>query len=174
MSIYHDISLWCFDAMIRTISLLLNKSLLNKFLRHTKIMQLRCNNKKWPNLITSKPKKLDSHKILVVNLSTESLDTEPSRYWLHHSYVDKNKNVKRNVSAELESLSIFLDKYMNPSSKENFHDYLRVTTNIITKILMIMRTRSNHLQIYGKMKTLLFYRLIGILLIYPKQGWLCQ
>ena len=135
MSIYHDISLWCYDAMIRTISLLLNKSLLNKFLRHTNIMQLRCNNKKWPNLITSKPKKLDSHKILVVNLSTESLDTEPSRYWLHHSYVDKNKNVKRNVSAELESLSIFLDKYINPSSKENFHDYLRVTTNIITKII---------------------------------------
>ena len=52
---------------------------------------------------------------------------------MHRSYVDKNKNVRRNVSAELESLSILLVKYINPSSKENFHEYLRVTTNIITK-----------------------------------------
>ena len=31
------------------------------------------------------------------------------------------------------SLSINLDKYINASSKENFHEYLRAVTNIITK-----------------------------------------
>ena len=76
---------------------------------------------------------------------------------LHHSYVDKNKNVKRNVATELESLLIILDKYINPSSKENFQEYLRATTNIITKNIMIMITRPNHSRIYGKMKTLMFY-----------------
>ena len=76
---------------------------------------------------------------------------------LHHSYVDKNKNVKRNVATEFESLLIILDKYINPSSKENFHEYLRATTNIITKNIMIVITRSNHSRIYGKMKTLMFY-----------------
>ena len=78
-------------------------------------------------------KKLDSYKILVINLSTENLDTKPLRYGLHHSYVGKNKNVKRNVATKLESLSIILDKYINLWSKENFHEYLRVATNIITK-----------------------------------------
>ena len=82
-------------------------------------MQLRCKNEKLHNLITSKPKKLDSYKTPVINLFTENLDTEPLRYGLHHSYVDKNKNVKRNVAAKLESLSIILDKYINPSSKRN-------------------------------------------------------
>ena len=81
-----------------------------KSLRHTNIMQIRYKNKKLHNLITSKPKKLDSYKIPIINLSTENLDTEPLRYGLHHSYVDKNKNVKRNVATELESLSIILDK----------------------------------------------------------------
>ena len=86
-------------------------------LPHKNIMQLRCENKKLHNLITSKPKKLSSYKEPVVNLSTENLDATPLRYGLHHSYIDKNKNVKRNVAAELESLSINLDKYINPSSK---------------------------------------------------------
>ena len=104
-----------------------------KPLRHTNIMQLRCKNKKLCNLIISKPKTMDSYKIPVVKLSTENLDIEPLKYGLHHSYVDKNKYVKRNVATELESLSIILDKYINPSSKENFHEYLRAATNIITK-----------------------------------------
>ena len=33
----------------------------------------------------------------------------------------------------MESLSIILDKYINSSSKENFHEYLRAATNIIAK-----------------------------------------
>ena len=44
-----------------------------------------------------------------MNLYTENSDTEPLRYRLHHSYVDKKKNVKRNVATELESPSINLD-----------------------------------------------------------------
>ena len=47
-----------------------------KSLRHTNIMQIRYKNKKLHNLITSKPKKLDSYKIPVIKLSTENLDTE--------------------------------------------------------------------------------------------------
>ena len=54
-------------------------------------------------------------------------------YGLRHSYVDKNKNVKKNVATELESLSIILDKYINPTPKENFHEYLRGASNTITK-----------------------------------------
>ena len=77
-------------------------------------MQLRCKNKKLHNLFNSKTKKLDSYKIPVANLSTENLYIEPLRYGLHHSYVEKNKYVKRNDATELESLSITLDKYINP------------------------------------------------------------
>ena len=47
-------------------------------------MQLRSKNKKLHILITSKPKKLNSYKIPVVNLFTENLDTAPLRHGLHH------------------------------------------------------------------------------------------
>lgn len=97
-------------------------------LHHTNIMQLRCKNKKLQNLIALKPKKLDRYKIPVINLSTENLDIEPLKYGLHHSYIHKNKHVQRNVAVELESLSIILDKCTEPSSKENFHEYLRAST----------------------------------------------
>ena len=58
---------------------------------------------------------------------------EPLKYGLHHSYIDQNKYVKRNVAVELESLSITLDKYIELSSKVNVHEYLRASTNIIPK-----------------------------------------
>ena len=68
-----------------------------KSLRLTNIMQLRCKNKRLHNLITSKPNKLDSYKIPVVNLFTENLDTEALRYGSHYRFVNKTKYVKRNV-----------------------------------------------------------------------------
>ena len=37
------------------------------------------------------------------------------------------------MTTELESLSIILDKYINPSSKENFQEYLKARTKKITK-----------------------------------------
>ena len=51
-----------------------------KSLHHANIMQLQCKNKKLHNLIISTPKKLDSYKIPVVNLSTKNLDIEPLGY----------------------------------------------------------------------------------------------
>ena len=118
-----------------------------------KHMQLRCKNKKLQNLIALKPKKLDSYKIPVINLSTENLYIEPLKHGLHHSYIHKNKKVKRNVAVELESLSIILDKCTEPSSKENFHEYLRVSTKLYRRIFItIMIPLSNLLPIYERIR----------------------
>ena len=100
------------------------------------------------NLVASKPKKLDSYKIPVIKLSTENLDTELLKYRLHHIYIDKNNHIKRNVKVELESLSVILDKYIEPASKENFREYSRALPSIITKtFIAIMITLSNLLPI---------------------------
>ena len=94
--------------------------------------ELRSKNKKLKSLVISKPKKWDSYKIPVINLTKENLDIELLKYGLHH-VISIKKPVKRNVAVELKSLSIILDKYIKPSSKENFHEYLRASTNIIIK-----------------------------------------
>ena len=44
----------------------------------------------------------------------------------------------RNVAAELESLSIILDKYINPLSKENFYIYFRAATNTLLKTFIML------------------------------------
>ena len=59
------------------------------------------------------------------------------------------------VAVELKLLSIMLDKYLIPPLKENFREYLRALTNIITKNVLNriatitlsnnMITLSNHL-----------------------------
>ena len=53
-----------------------------KSLRRTSIMQLRCKNKRLHNLTTSRPNKLIHRKF---------------RYGSHYRFLDKNKDVKRNV-----------------------------------------------------------------------------
>ena len=75
-------------------------------LRKENKSQLRCKNTKLFRLI---PRKKDSrYQVLILNLSTENINTTPLRYGLHRSFTDKNKYVKRNVAVELETLAGFL------------------------------------------------------------------
>ena len=68
-----------------------------------------------------------------MNLSAENINSTPLRYGLRHSFTDKNKYVKRNVSRELETIAGFLDPRVTHREKESFHKYLRSATNIIIK-----------------------------------------
>ena len=66
-----------------------------------------------------------------MNLSSESLDLSSLKYGLHQSFVDKKKYVKQKVAIEIESVAVRLDKYVDVSMKETFHELLRSSTNII-------------------------------------------
>ena len=52
-------------------------------------------------------------------------------YGLHHSYTNKNKYMKHDIAVEFEILSTILDPFVNQSSKETFHEYLRSSTKVI-------------------------------------------
>ena len=52
-------------------------------------------------------------------------------YGLHHSYTIKNKDVKHGIAVEFETLAIILDPFVNKSSKETFHEYLRSSTKVV-------------------------------------------
>ena len=103
------------------------------------LQQLHCKNKKLHKLISNKKsnKKKDSYTVLQINLSCEDLDTKPWNYGLHHSFTDKNKYVKRNIAVELESLATSLDKFVDQSLNESFHEYLRSSTNVLAKNIYI-------------------------------------
>ena len=82
-------------------------------------------------MISQKPFKRNDYNIPVVNLLSEELDVEKLRYGLHHSYTNKNKYIKRNIAVAFESLATILDPFVNQSSKETFHEYLRSSTKVI-------------------------------------------
>ena len=126
------------NAIFQQVGSLVYKSIKRNILltlHSNNLQQLQCKNKKLHKLILNKKssKKKDSCTVPVINLSSEDLDTKPLKYGLHHSFTDKNKYVKRNIAVELESLATSLDKFINHSLKEFFHEYLRSSTNVLAK-----------------------------------------
>ena len=87
-------------------------------------------------------KKKNSYAVPQINLSCEDLDTKPLNYGLHHSFTDKNKYVKRNIVVELESLATSLDKFVDQSLNESFHEYLRSSRNVLAKNIYIDKDRN--------------------------------
>ena len=58
-----------------------------------------------------------------MNLSAENINSTPLRHGLRHSFTDKNKYVKTNVSRELKTIAGFLDPHVTHREKESFHKY---------------------------------------------------
>ena len=50
------------------------------------------------------------------------------KYGLHHSFIDKNRFIKRDLGVEFESLASSVDTFVPPESKEKFHQSLGNTT----------------------------------------------
>ena len=106
-------------------------------------LQLRCKNSKLFRLI---PRKKDSeYHVPVFNLSTENINTTPLRYGLHHSFTNKNKNVKRNVAVELETLARFLDPHIT-TEKKNPSMNIYIQQQTLSKMYTVTWiTLTNHL-----------------------------
>ena len=96
------------------------------------INQLKCKNKELHRLISQETIKRGSYNIPVINLPSHELDVSGLKYGLHQIFTDKNKYIKRNLAVQFEALSPTLDPFINDDSKENFHDYLRSVTNIMS------------------------------------------
>ena len=72
----------------------------------------------------------------IINLTDHELtDTEKShlKFGLHHSFVDKSKYVKVNLATEFESLVHRVRNTVEQEELEDFHHFLRTSTNIFTK-----------------------------------------
>ena len=128
------------NAIFQEVDSLLYKSIKRNILltlHSNNLLQLQCKKKKLHKLISSKKssKKKDSYTIQVINLSSEDLDTKPLKDGLHHNFTDKKKYIKRRIAVELKSLATSLDKFLDHSLKELFHEYLQSSTNILVKYI---------------------------------------
>ena len=56
------------------------------------------------------------------------IDTTCLKYVLHHSFIDKNEFINRDLGIELESLASSVDTFVPQECKEEFHQFIRNTT----------------------------------------------
>ena len=91
-------------------------------LRRSNLKQLKRKNNKLRILSLKILKNADFYQVVVINLSSQVLDTKRLKYRLHQSFTDKNKFVKRNVAVEIEALAASLDHYVKQSDKEAFQE----------------------------------------------------
>ena len=90
------------------------------------LRQLKTKNKKIYHLKPKKPQ--FNYQVPIINLSDFEIDTTCLKYGLHHSFIDKNRFIKRDLGVEFESLASSVDTFVPPESKEEFHQFLRNTT----------------------------------------------
>ena len=108
--------------------------LVYKSLREENKKQLETKNKKLLKLIgRSDEVHYTNASVPVINLSSVEYSTECFRHGLDHSYIDKNKYVKRNIAVEFEALALSVDGAVKPENKEAFHEFLRSHTNTFSQ-----------------------------------------
>ena len=54
-------------------------------------------------------------------------------YGLDFSFVDRNKHVKKNLAASMEAVAERITPSLEDDVKEDFHEFLRASTDIFTK-----------------------------------------
>ena len=80
--------------------------------------------------------KYPEYKVSIINLSSHQLtDTEyrQLKFGLNHSFINKDKNVKKDIATHMESLAYTASRKVEKIQLENFHEFLRGYTDIFSK-----------------------------------------
>ena len=72
----------------------------------------------------------------MINLSSIELisdETNQFKLGLPYSFADKNKDIKKQLTASLESLAGIVTENLDSHKREDFHEFLRVSVDIFTE-----------------------------------------
>ena len=101
-----------------------------------RISSFKTKNRKLIALINTTKNKINPYDLLVINLSSVQLsDKELNQlsFGLDHSYVDKNKLVKKKLAANFESFAQAVNSEILNEENEDFHEFLQAYCDILTK-----------------------------------------
>ena len=77
-----------------------------------------------------------NYSVPIINLSNYTLnDSEYNqlKFGLNHCFINKDKHIKKDIAANMESLVYSASKQVDTSQSENFHEFLRGYTDIFSK-----------------------------------------
>ena len=100
-------------------------------------------NKKLPNLIRLKKQVVIKHYSLpIINIYKYVLSNKEQQQLelgLKHKFVDKNKNLKSLLAANMERLTERVENYLDNDQVQNFHAFMRAYTEIFTKNIFAIK-----------------------------------
>ena len=99
-------------------------------LRKSNILQLKTKNNK---IIVRTKHANKTSQVPVKNLSDYGIDASSLKYGLNYSFIDKNKFIKRDLAVEFESLVTSVDELVTQEQKEEFHEFLRQSTDLLSQ-----------------------------------------
>ena len=110
---------------------------IEKSLHKERLESFKTKNKKIANLMKSQKDDIFTYySVPIINLSSYTLnDSEYNqlKFGLNHCFINKEKQIKKDIAANMESLAYSASKQVDPSQLENFHEFLRGYTYIFSK-----------------------------------------
>ena len=80
-----------------------------------------------------KPLLQQTFQVPIINLSLEDLNLDCLKYGLQHSFIDKNKFVRKELAVEFELFAEKADKMVDNEKRKEFHECLRKQTDTLSQ-----------------------------------------
>ena len=121
---------------------------ITKSLAKHRYLSFKTKNKKLINLIRStKTEVIKHYSVPIVNISKHELSSKEEqqlKLGLKHSFVDKNKNTKKILAANMEKVTERVENSLDQNQVENFHEFMRAYTDIFTNNVFATRDYTYH------------------------------
>ena len=131
--------------------IVLGNTLLNiaqRSLSKRRYLSFKTKNQKIVNLIKRKRKSCNTnYSVPIINLSNYNLssqETQQLKLGLDYCFVDKNKDVRRFLAANMESLADSVKGNIDHKNLEHFHEFLRGYTDIFTNNIYATKDYTYH------------------------------
>ena len=111
--------------------------------RAIRISSFRTKNKKLMALSNATNNKINAYDVPIINLSSIQLSEKEWNqlsFGLDNTYVDKNKYIKKNFTANFESLTQTVDSEILNKEKEDFHEFLQSFCDLFSENAYSIKT----------------------------------
>ena len=109
--------------------------LLEKSFHKQRIESFKKKDKKICNLLKSKKYTTTNYAVPIINLSSFILcytEYNQLKFGINHSFVNKDKHMKKHIAADIESLAFNTSECIDQSKLGGFYEFLHAFTDVFT------------------------------------------
>ena len=132
---YNMLLIYMINNYGKTFCNIITNRIMNR-LRESRMVSLKTKNNKLKRLIELKQPLPQHNQVPIVNLTKyvlSAVERSQLELGLEYSFINKSKNQRKFLAANLESICQKVDKDIDQAMKEEFHEFLRGYTDIFIK-----------------------------------------